>query len=107
MQPNVSGSQSTSSLEWDPIETPELLAGLETRGVRLWIEDNRLEVEAPGGVLNEADRIQLRERRWDIAAWLNGDHTTKIRRLSGGRVLWFPKRPPAKDRRLIVAIMDD
>ena len=89
---------------WDPEETPELLARLEKRGVRFRVEGDALEIDAPAGVLNETDRAQIDERRWDIAAWLAGDHSTTVRRLSGGRVAWIPLRPARK--RPVAAIQD-
>ncbi len=92
---------------WDPIETEELLERFEQRGVRFTVEGEQLQVDSPAGVLTEADRIQLRERRWDIAAWLGGDRTTDIRRLSKGRVAWYPKSMRAAKGPPATAIMDD
>jgi len=79
---------------------------LEARGVLFCVKGNVLEIDAPAEALLESDRIQLRERRWDLAAWLRGDHTTGTRRLSKGRVMWLLTRR-RRSRLPTTAIMDD
>ena len=44
----------------------ELLLELKTLGARVWLEDDRLRVAAPQGVLTEEMRHELKEHRGEL-----------------------------------------
>src|SRR5436190_11425205 len=55
----------------------ELLVELKNRGARLWLEEGRLRVAAPQGVLTEELRSELKEHRDELRKLLqrqNGAH---------------------------------
>ena len=48
----------------------ELLLELRNLGARVWLEDDRLRVAAPQGVLSEEIRRELKDRRSELLEWL-------------------------------------
>jgi hypothetical protein len=81
---------------WGP-EADELVRRLEAQGVRLRLNGDRLVVNGPVGVLTEAQLAELRARRLDVIAYLQGDRSRGVRRLESGAVAWLA-RPPPKER---------
>ena len=93
----------TWSGPWGP-EADELVRRLEAQGVRLRLNRERLVVNGPVGVLTEAQLAELRARRLDLIAYLQGDRSRGVRRLKGGSVAWLAKPPP--EERPTTAIME-
>ncbi len=48
----------------------ELLVELRNLGARVWLEDDRLRISAPRGVLNDDLRSELKSRRSELIGWL-------------------------------------
>ena len=79
----------------------ELLLELRNRGARVWLEDERLRVAAPQGVLSDEIRHELKQHRNELIEWLKRQSATPrpgLRRYGrGGRQrlsyaqqrLWF------------------
>ncbi|MBA2515407.1 MAG: hypothetical protein H0V26_13955, partial [Solirubrobacterales bacterium] len=57
--------------------TPEFLASLRERGVRLRVEYGRLMCDAPPGVLDAALRAQLVARKQDLLTVMADAETTR------------------------------
>ena len=74
-------------------ETDELVQQLEAKGVKLDLRGEKFEVDCPAQVLTPDLLEELRERRLDLIAFLNGDRSRGFRRLPDGRVAWLPSRP--------------
>ncbi|HLF29285.1 MAG TPA: amino acid adenylation domain-containing protein, partial [Anaerolineae bacterium] len=53
----------------------EFLAQLRSLDVKLWVEDDRLRVNAPAGVLTPALRVELAARKAEVIAFLQGTQT--------------------------------
>ena len=72
------------------LETPELLKVLEDEGLRLTLRNGKLVATGRPAALRNAHLTRLiRERRYDLVAWLEGDHALGIRRLDDqGSLSW-------------------
>ncbi|HKT51762.1 MAG TPA: hypothetical protein VJV96_15790, partial [Candidatus Angelobacter sp.] len=54
----------------------ELLLELRNRGARVWLEDERLRVAAPQGVLSDEIRHELKQRRNELIEWFKKQSAT-------------------------------
>jgi amino acid adenylation domain-containing protein len=55
----------------------ELLVELRNLGARVWVEDDRLRISAPRGVLNEGIRRELKSHRDELLDWLKRQSETQ------------------------------
>ena len=76
--------------DWGP-ETADLVTMLEDAGLRLVLRDGKLEVSGPAEAKQRLAPL-IRERRYDLQAWLRGDRARGVRRVDGeGTVRWQGK----------------
>ncbi|MBB4042090.1 thioesterase domain-containing protein [Microvirga flocculans] len=55
----------------DTLKIPEILAGLASKDIKVWVEGSRLRCNAPAGALTAEFRDQLRDRKDEIIGFLN------------------------------------
>ncbi len=71
----------------------ELISSLRSLGIRLWVEDDRLRIDTPKGVLNSSLREELSRSKGEIIRFLGGwdrsasSYATPIQRISRDRDL--------------------
>ncbi|MBE2223591.1 MAG: AMP-binding protein, partial [Anaerolineae bacterium] len=57
----------------------EFLNNLRARDIKIWVEDDRLRINAPKGAIDEALKVELGQRKSEVIAYLNATSTTQSR----------------------------